>query len=617
MESSTLRFSGSSYGGLQSSSQPFLSSSPQWKQLLLLPTPRLSPYQLRCRSAPPSSSPLPGHALASSSSSASPPPPDHLSHLDRRHLLLASTLGFAGLPLLDPAALAAPVTPPDLRQCSTPIDPGNGAASVDCCLPVATASTYTLPANLPLRVRRPAHLVSSEYKAKYIKAYKLLRELPDDDPRQYTQQVKLHCALCDAAYDENGTSIEYQVHNSWLFFPWHRWYLYFHERILGSLINDDTFRLPFWNWDDAAGNTLPPLYINSQSSLYDSNRNPAHQPPTVVDLNYNFTESTLSAAAQQKANNTLMYRQMVTNSKTPSLFFGETLRQGDAASPGAGTIENVPHGTVHVWTGNPSNPNDEDMGALYSASRDPIFYAHHSNIDRLWEVWKGLGGRRKDITDSDWLNTTFDFFDEKSQLVRVKIGDALDTTKLGYKYEEVTNPWLTATPSRRSRATATTSFGPAGVPATAMAGLSEKIKKGLQEFKQRKSKKLDGVVSALVNRSKKVKAADFEEEILVLKGVEIASDENVKFDVYINLSDTEGKEGCDISEYAGSFFNVPHLGMKMGDAKRVRKSNFKLGIGDVLNELGIEDDDSFSVTIVPRSTNKVGISIQDVLLEYE
>ena len=27
-----------------------------------------------------------------------------------------------------------------------------------------------------------------------------------------------------------------------------RFYLYFHERILGKLIGDDTFALPFWNW---------------------------------------------------------------------------------------------------------------------------------------------------------------------------------------------------------------------------------------------------------------------------------------------------------------------------------------------------------------------------------
>ncbi|KAI5071758.1 hypothetical protein GOP47_0014009 [Adiantum capillus-veneris] len=342
--------------------------------------------------------------------------------LDRRKLLLgSSSLGMAGLPslLLPHSALGSPVQPPDLKLCTTPIDPGNGAASVNCCLPVSTTITdFKLPTNLPMRTRLSAHQVPSSYIAKYNQAYKLLRELPASDPRQYSQQANVHCAFCDAAYDVNGTQVEYQVHNSWLFFPWHRWYLYFHERILATLIKDDTFALPFWNWDAASGYTLPPIYNDSKSPLYDANRNPLHRTPAVVDLNYNFTESNSSAAALLAANNTLMYRQMVTNSKTPSLFFGQPYRQGDEANPGAGTIENLPHGTVHVWTGNPANPNDEDMGTLYSAGRDPIFHAHHSNIDRLWEVWKSLGGRRQDLTDSDYLNATFLFYDENAKLVR-------------------------------------------------------------------------------------------------------------------------------------------------------------------------------------------------------
>lgn len=85
---------------------------------------------------------------------------------------------------------------------------------------------------------------------------------------------------------------------------------------------------------------------------------------------------------------------------------------------GGGTIENVPHGTVHIWTGNENNPNYEDMGNFYSAGRDPIFFAHHANIDRLWSVWKTLpGGRRRDPTDADWINSEFLFYDENQDLV--------------------------------------------------------------------------------------------------------------------------------------------------------------------------------------------------------
>ncbi|KAH7300009.1 hypothetical protein KP509_24G040700 [Ceratopteris richardii] len=486
-----------------------------------------------------------------------------------------------------------------------------------------------------MRTRVSAHQVTPDYIAKYTEAYRRLRSLPSSDPRAYMMQANVHCAFCDNAYDENGTAVDYQVHNSWFFFPWHRWYLYFHERILASLIGDDTFALPFWNWDAPGGYTIPPMFDNPNSTLYDTKRNPLHRNPKVVDLDYSFSESNRTPQQQLQVNNSVMYRQMVTAAKTPSLFFGQSYRQGDSPGPGAGTVENTPHGTVHVWTGNPSNPNDEDMGTLYSAARDPIFFAHHGNVDRLWSIWKTLGGRRTDLTDSDYLQATFEFYDENKNLVRVKIADALQTENLRYNYQNVDIPWVRRTTTRS--AVATTFSGPGGGPSPAMAGpLKEKIKekyrdfkKGLKEFKadlkdKMAGRKLEKTLKALVKRPRKVKAADFDEEILVIEGVQVACDEKVKFDVYINLVDVdEDKVGNDVAEYAGSFVNVPHTAMKMAETKkgltdsRIRKSNFRLGIGDVLADLDIEDDDDFAVTIVPRGKPNIPVSIDDIRLEYE
>ena len=67
------------------------------------------------------------------------------------------------------------------------------------------------------------------------------------------QQADVHCAFCNGAYysaQAPGSLFFPQVHFSYLFFPWHRYYLYFHESILGSLIDDPAFALPYWNWDN-------------------------------------------------------------------------------------------------------------------------------------------------------------------------------------------------------------------------------------------------------------------------------------------------------------------------------------------------------------------------------
>uniref|UniRef100_M8C7B3 Tyrosinase copper-binding domain-containing protein n=1 Tax=Aegilops tauschii TaxID=37682 RepID=M8C7B3_AEGTA len=205
-------------------------------------------------------------------------------------------------------AIAAPIQAPDLRNCQTP-DLPNTPPDTNCCPPPGTGITdFELPpASSPLRVRPAAHLVDAEYLAKYERAVALMKQLPADDPRSFEQQWHVHCAYCDAAFDQVGfPDLEIQVHNCWLFFPWHRFYVYFHERILGKLIGDDTFALPFWNWDAPAGMTLPAIYANRSSPLYDERRDPAHQPPVLIDLDSSGTDANIPRDQQIDQNLKIM-----------------------------------------------------------------------------------------------------------------------------------------------------------------------------------------------------------------------------------------------------------------------------------------------------------------------
>ncbi|PRQ23754.1 putative catechol oxidase [Rosa chinensis] len=92
---------------------------------------------------------------------------------------------------------------------------------------------------------------------------------------------------------------------------------------------------------------------------------------------------------------------------------------------------------MHSWVGSNFNVRREDMGAFYYVAREPSFYAQHSNVDRLWEVWKQIYKVGLQTFDPYWLNSSFYFHDENSQLVRIKVRDVLDTIKLRYVYEEV------------------------------------------------------------------------------------------------------------------------------------------------------------------------------------
>ncbi len=332
-----------------------------------------------------------------------------------------------------------PFPAPDFRNCNN---------SQGCCPPPYNKTFenfYVFDTTLPMRSRRPAHLLDDAYIAKYQKAYQLLRALPDSDGRSWKNQANLHCAYCNAAFYFPMAKSRLEIHYGWLFFPWHRFFLYFHERILAQLVGDDTFAIPFWNWDDQSANpplanVLPDVFANAMfknksSSLYDANRNACAQPPNIIDLQNLFqceNQTPSLKASLRESNNRIMYTQMVIGAPISRLFFGEPYKLGGWAGPGGGTVEASPHVPVHTWTGNPkAKIATSDMGNSQFSAFDPIFHAHHSNIDRLWEVWKALAkGNHQDITDPDYLNTEFLFYDENGNLVKVKISQALNINTL-------------------------------------------------------------------------------------------------------------------------------------------------------------------------------------------
>ncbi|CAK7350646.1 unnamed protein product [Dovyalis caffra] len=531
----------------------------------------------------------------------------------RRDVLIGLGGLYGATSLSDPFAFAKPVSAPDITKCGR-ADLPRGANETNCCPPVPATKILDFkppPSNAPLRVRPAAHLAGKDYIAKYNKAIELMKALPADDPRNFMQQANVHCAYCNGAYEQVGfPNLDLQVHGTWLFFPFHRYYLYFYEKILGQLIGDPTFALPFWNWDSPSGMKLPAMYADPNSSLYDKFRNKNHQPPTLLDLDWDGTDTSTSTRQQISSNLTVMYRQMVSNGKTGRLFFGGTYRAGDEADSEFGPIENIPHGPVHTWTGDNTQPNFEDMGNFYSAARDPIFFAHHSNVDRMWSVWKTLGGRRTDLTDPDWLDTSFFFYDENANPVRVKVRDCLDTRKLGYTFQDVEIPWLQSrpTPKRLAKKVATKVFSQ-GKEAQA----AETKKNALTPITAFPLV-LDKVVSVLVARPKKSrskKQKEEEEELLVIDGVEFDKNLPLKFDVYINDED-DSLSAADKTEFAGSFVNVPH---KHKHGKKT-KTSLRLGLTDLLEDLEAEDDDSVVVTLVPRYGKGLA-KIGGIKIEFE
>jgi tyrosinase len=192
-------------------------------------------------------------------------------------------------------------------------------------------------------------------------------------------------------------------HQSWYFPPWHRGYLLALEAqiraAVESLGGPSTWALPYWNYFGSSDEyEIPPAF--AQQNLPDGTPNPlfvkARYGPN-MDGNVFIPIPPVSEACE---NNNIYTG--VSPTTAPPGFGGR--KTGFAHGGGiSGNLESNPHNQVHVDVGGINS--DQTVWGLMSdpdiAALDPIFYLHHSNIDRMWAAWNANGNSNP--TDPDWL----------------------------------------------------------------------------------------------------------------------------------------------------------------------------------------------------------------------
>jgi tyrosinase len=226
-------------------------------------------------------------------------------------------------------------------------------------------------------------------------------------------------------------------HFCWFFLPWHRMYLEWFERIIRSAIAglpdvDEatklTWALPYWNYTsaDAARRRLPQAFLDL--TLPDGvTPNPLRVPGR--NLNDGSSLPVTDVA--------------LTDALAPVPFAGlggfaggrtGFSHAGEDPGSSSGPLEGTPHGSVHVGVGGL-------MGSFNTAALDPIFWLHHANIDRLWEVWRGMPNR-SNTTEAAWLSgVIFHFHDENRAPLDETVQQVLETeAQLNYSYEDIAAP---------------------------------------------------------------------------------------------------------------------------------------------------------------------------------
>ncbi len=158
-------------------------------------------------------------------------------------------------------------------------------------------------------------------------------------------------------------------HASPQFLPWHRLYLAYFEQIVEKVIGQP-FALPYWGYLERDKRQLPELFREQtiggkRNWLFFSARNSQF-------LREGLREDLIVGLSAGGFDDIM---------KSPSLL-GNPRRDGFSESL-EGNLHDLVHTSVGTRTG---------MGNPQTAARDPIFWLHHANIDRIWESWRRPGG---------------------------------------------------------------------------------------------------------------------------------------------------------------------------------------------------------------------------------
>lgn len=204
-------------------------------------------------------------------------------------------------------------------------------------------------------------------------------------------------------------------HGTPWFFAWHRLYLYYFEKVLQKAANDPNLFLPYWDYTDPANLAMPMpytscMYFDAQGHVEMNALNEARRTP-----GWNSPGGNALDATATNINDALKDK-------------GYFVYQND--------IEGNVHGYVHCTVVPCPGP---DMGAVGYSANDPIFWAHHANIDRMWDCWTSLGNPNP-TGNANWMNKSFSFVDADGNLVTNQVADLFNgKIKFNYVYQQASN----------------------------------------------------------------------------------------------------------------------------------------------------------------------------------
>jgi tyrosinase len=438
---------------------------------------------------------------------------------------------------------------------------------------------------------------------------------------------------------------------NWQFPLWHRGYIASFEAIVRAAIvklgGPASWALPYWNYSDgtnAKARDLPPVF--EQRTLPDGQRN-----PLFVAQRYGAGAGKIVITPNDVKLDAL-YEPLFAGAPTggwPGFGGADAAFMPDGGGTAEGRLEQAPHDVIHGRIGGVKrggNPNDAMQFGLMStpetAALDPIFWIHHANIDRLWEIWLRRDARHFNRAAKASLagpsNQKFVFPRPDGALEISAAKDLLTTNapNLDYVYEDVSDPLKGANRAalRLDRLAAPKAFVANGSSEATMnrqraaeivgandgeLRLDGRVAEAAIRLDRKVVAKIAGSFHSTTSRGKAPKEPD--RVYLNLGNVRGANDAAV-FEIYVDVP-----SGAIPADYPDRLAGVVSL-FGVGRASRIDGRRGGNGIDkmldithifDALHLRGALDRDNLSVRIVPTSDVRPedGISLGRVSIHRE
>lgn len=228
-------------------------------------------------------------------------------------------------------------------------------------------------------------------------------------------------------------------HGNNFFLPWHRAYLYYFELICREVAKKPNFTLPYWDWTKTP--KVPKQFLDKGSSLYHSKRIGANLAVPAKD----------DRVGQKEIARVMAYNSF-------AAFGGAPAADLQDASGGGGQLESAPHDYIHAYVGR--DPRGIANGTMFTtlSPLDPLFWVHHSNVDRLWAEWcykrppKG-GASKRWPSAASWHNQVVEFISVGADEGTKRVKDCLSMYDLSYTYDQF---FKATDPNERPRSEVTT-----------------------------------------------------------------------------------------------------------------------------------------------------------------